>query len=151
MAPELRQDQKNKGISLMAEGQKKGQIGKGMKPIGNKRVKPQKQTKRWRSNPQMRDSRRALLEPVLSCQEGNETPGNLDPGLRAIRDIAERLVSIGIVASAIAECTAPHEANRIAADAQTSAALNSKFWNGCLRVFLSAFRYRSVINSARVI
>ena len=135
----------------MAEGQKKGQIGKGMKPIGNKRVKPQKQTKMMAEQSTNEGQQESILEPVLSCQEGNETPGNLDPGLRAIRDIAERLVSIGIVASAIAECTAPHEANRIAADAQTSAALNSKFWNGCLRVFLSAFRYRSVINSARVI
>ena len=32
MAPELRQDQKNREKSLMAEGQNKKQIGKNMKP-----------------------------------------------------------------------------------------------------------------------
>jgi hypothetical protein len=56
------------------------------------------------------------LEPVLEREEGNKTPGNLEVGHWAIRDSAERFESIGIVAHrpTVAECTAPHEAGRIA-------------------------------------
>jgi hypothetical protein len=96
----------------MAEGQKKRQIGKGMKPHGNKRVKPQKQTKKMTEQSTNEGQPDPTLEPVLEPEEGNETPGNLDPGLWAIQGIAKRFESIGIVAWAIAECTAPHEAGR---------------------------------------
>jgi hypothetical protein len=42
VAPELRQDQKNREKSLMAEGQNRRQISKDIKPLGNKRVTPEK-------------------------------------------------------------------------------------------------------------
>jgi hypothetical protein len=63
----------------MDEGQKKSLIGRGMKPRGNKAVKPQKEkksmTEQSTTEGQQTDPKEAVLEP----QEGNETPGNLEP------------------------------------------------------------------------
>lgn len=65
----------------MAEGQRGRKIGSGMKTLWNKRVKPQKETTKmtWQSTNEGQPD--PTLEPVLSGQEGSETPGNLDPGL----------------------------------------------------------------------
>jgi hypothetical protein len=79
VAHELRQDQKNKRKSLMAEGQNKRQISKDMKSLGNKRVKPQKETEKMSEQSTNEGQRASILEAVLEPQEWNETPGNLDP------------------------------------------------------------------------
>jgi hypothetical protein len=59
------------------------------------------------------------------------------PCLWANQDIAERLESIGIVALLRPSQNVPRPTKLAAlpADAQTSAALDSKFWNGCRDVF----------------
>src|SRR5580658_10769335 len=65
------------------------------------------------------------LEPVLSGQEGNKTPGNLDPRIWPIQDTAERIESIGMVAPIRPSQNVPRPTKPVAlpADAQTSAAL----------------------------
>jgi hypothetical protein len=63
----------------MTEGQNKRQIGKGMKPRGSKRVKPQKETKKMTDQSTTEGQTVPSAEPVLKPQEGNETPGNLEP------------------------------------------------------------------------
>jgi hypothetical protein len=98
VAHELRQDQKNAGKSLMAEGQRGRKIGSGMKTLWNKRVKPQKLTKKMTRQSTNEGQPDPTLEPVLEHEEGNKTSGNLEVGRWAIRDIAERLESTGIVA-----------------------------------------------------
>lgn len=57
----------------------------------------------------------SILEQVFNHQEGNETGGNLAPGLWVFRALqnGER-IGIRCTTSAIAECTAPHQAGRIA-------------------------------------
>jgi hypothetical protein len=62
----------------MNEGQKKRQIGKGMKARGNKRVKPQKETKMMAQQSTTEGQQIPVLEAVLEPQDVNETPGNLE-------------------------------------------------------------------------
>ena len=63
----------------MVEGQKKRKIGAGMKPRGNKRVKPQKETKSMTEQSIVEGHATPQEEAVFEVQEGNETPGNLEP------------------------------------------------------------------------
>jgi len=62
----------------MVEGQNKRQIRKDMKPLGNKRVKPQKWTNEMKELSTNEGQPDPTLEPVLEPQEGYKTPGNLD-------------------------------------------------------------------------
>jgi hypothetical protein len=82
----------------MAEGQRGRNIGSGIKPLGNERVKPQKETKKMTEQSTNEGQQKSILEPVLSGQEGNKTPGNLDPGIWALQDIPARFESIEFVA-----------------------------------------------------
>jgi hypothetical protein len=50
-----------------------------MKPRGNKRVKPQKETKTMTEQSTNEGQQVQAQEAVLEPQEGNETPGNLEP------------------------------------------------------------------------
>lgn len=63
----------------MNEGQKKRKIGTGMKPRGNKRVKPQKEKNPMTEQSTVEGHETPSQEPVLEGREGNETPGNLEP------------------------------------------------------------------------
>jgi len=63
----------------MAEGQNKRQIGKGMKPRGKTRVKPQKEAKEVTAQSTTEGQLLPAEVAVLEVQEGNETPGNLEP------------------------------------------------------------------------
>lgn len=63
----------------MAEGQKKRQVGKGMKPRGNKRFKPQKETRAMVEKVTNEGQVQGAPEPVLEPKVRNETPGNLEP------------------------------------------------------------------------
>jgi uncharacterized protein YciI len=63
----------------MVEGQKKRQIGKGMKARGNKRVKPQKEASKVTDKSTVEGQQIPVPEAVLEVREGNETPGNLEP------------------------------------------------------------------------
>ena len=63
----------------MAEGQKKRQVGKGMKPRGNKRFKPQKETRAMVEKVTNEGQAQGTPEPVLEPEVRNETPGNLEP------------------------------------------------------------------------
>lgn len=63
----------------MAEGQKKRQVGKGMKPRGNKRFKPQKETRAMVEKVTNEGQAQGAPEPVLEPEVRNETPGNLEP------------------------------------------------------------------------
>ena len=64
----------------MSEGQSKRRIGSGMKPRGNKRFKPQKETKEMSNQSTDEGQQVVASEAVLDPQQGNETPGNLEPG-----------------------------------------------------------------------
>jgi hypothetical protein len=66
------------GKSLMAKGQNKRQIGKGMKPRGNKRFKPQKETEEMTEQSTVEGQQTPVPEAILEPEEGNETPGNLE-------------------------------------------------------------------------
>ena len=63
----------------MAEGQRKRQIGKGMKARGTKRVKPQKEVKEVTEQSTTEGQQIPVPEAVLEVEEGNKTPGNLEP------------------------------------------------------------------------
>lgn len=63
----------------MAEGQKNRQVGKGMKPRGNKRFKPQKETRAMVEKITNEGQVQGAPEPVLEPEVRNETPGNLEP------------------------------------------------------------------------
>ena len=65
----------------MAGGQNgnKRQIGKGMKPQGNKRIKSQKKTSVMIEQSTNEGQEDPTLEPVLDPQEGNSKGGNLEP------------------------------------------------------------------------
>lgn len=63
----------------MAKGQNKRQIGKGMKPRGNKRFKPQKETEEMTEQSTVEGQQTPVPEAILEPEEGNETPGNLEP------------------------------------------------------------------------
>lgn len=63
----------------MVEGQKKRQVGKGMKPRGNKRFTDKKETKKVTDQSTNEGQAQGAPEPVSSHQDGNETPGNLEP------------------------------------------------------------------------
>jgi len=63
----------------MAEGQKKRQIGKGMKVRGNKRVKKYKEAIKVTTQSTDKGQRVPVIEPVLEAEVRNETPGNLEP------------------------------------------------------------------------
>src|ERR1039458_7020736 len=62
----------------MVEGQKKRQIGKGMKTRGTKRVKSQSETNEMTAQSTNEGQHTPVPEAVLEPQEGNETPGNLE-------------------------------------------------------------------------
>ena len=63
----------------MAEGQKNRHIGKGMKPRGNQRVKPQREANKVTEHSTDEGQQTPAKEVVLEPEEGNETPGNLEP------------------------------------------------------------------------
>ena len=63
----------------MVEGQKSRQIGKGMKPRGNKRVKLQKETKQMTSQSTTEGQQTTAPDAVLEPQDRDETPCNLEP------------------------------------------------------------------------
>jgi hypothetical protein len=71
--------QKREKEELMEEGQKKRQIGKGMKPRGNKRFKTQKGMKKVTNQSTNEGQAQGAPEPVLEAEVRNETPGNLEP------------------------------------------------------------------------
>jgi hypothetical protein len=62
----------------MAEGQRTRKIGSGMKPCGNKRVKPQKETENMAEQSTNEGHEAPAKEAILEPQEGNETPPNLE-------------------------------------------------------------------------
>ena len=76
----------------MSEGQSKRRIGSGMKPRGNKRVKPQKETKEMSNQSTDEGQQVVASEAVLGPQEGNETPGNLEPenGENGLQNLEEK-------------------------------------------------------------
>ena len=76
----------------MDEGQNKRQIGKGMKPRGSKRVKQQKETKQVKNQSTTEGQAIPSSEPVLGPQEGNETPGNLEPenGEKGVQNLEQK-------------------------------------------------------------
>jgi hypothetical protein len=65
----------------MVEGQDKikRHIGRGMKPRGNKRVKPQKEKNQMAEQSTTEGQGTPSPEAVLDPQQGNETPCNLKP------------------------------------------------------------------------
>ncbi len=63
----------------MDEGQKKKHIGRGMKPRGDERVTPPKEIKAMTQQSTTEGQKAPAKEPVLEPQEGNETPGTLEP------------------------------------------------------------------------
>ena len=63
----------------MTEGQKKRQVGKGMKPRGNKRFRTQKETNKVTNQSTNEGQVQGAPEPVLEAEVRNETPGNLEP------------------------------------------------------------------------
>ncbi len=63
----------------MAEGQKSKQIGKGMKPRGNKRFKKQKEVKVVTDQSTIEGQQTSSSDMVLGVPCVNETPGNLEP------------------------------------------------------------------------
>ena len=63
----------------MVEGQKKRQVGKGMKPRGNKRFRTQKETNKVTNQSTNEGQERGAPEPILEAEVRNETPGNLEP------------------------------------------------------------------------
>jgi hypothetical protein len=67
--------------SLMAEGQtgNKRKIGTGMKPPGNKRVKPQKEKNQVTEQSTTEGHETPSKEAVLEGREGNEKGGTLEP------------------------------------------------------------------------
>jgi hypothetical protein len=62
----------------MDEGQKKRHIGRGMKPRGNKAVKPQKEAKEMSDHSTTEGQQAPIVEAVLEPKEGNEMGGNLE-------------------------------------------------------------------------
>ena len=73
------------GKSIMGKGQKARKIGNNMKPRGNKEVKPQKETREMTEQSTVEGHETPPKEAVLEPQEGNETPGNLDPAFGRTR------------------------------------------------------------------
>ena len=63
----------------MSEGQKKRNIGRGMKPRGNQQVKPQKGRKNVTTQSTTEGQGTTAGEEVLEGQGGNSKGGNLDP------------------------------------------------------------------------
>ena len=76
----------------MAEGQKKRQVGKGMKPRGNKRFKPQKETRAMAEKVTNEGQAHGTPEPVLEAEVRNETPGNLEPenGSESLQNLEQK-------------------------------------------------------------
>src|SRR5271157_4468095 len=64
---------------VMAEGQKRRTIGKGIKSLGNKRVKPQKETSQMSEQSTTEGQDIGTKEAVLDPQDRNETPYDLEP------------------------------------------------------------------------
>jgi len=63
----------------MGEGQNKRQIGKGMKPRGNQRFKPQREAKEMTVQSTTEGHEAGVKEPVLEAQDLNKTPSTLEP------------------------------------------------------------------------
>ena len=63
----------------MSEGQKKRNIGRGMKPRGNQQVKPRKGSKNVTTQSTTEGQGTTAGDAVLEGREGNSRGGNLDP------------------------------------------------------------------------